>query len=113
MVTDILNVNLTLINIMEKYLLIALLILLVSLTISFIIVIADYSMFKKRIERVLDINTEITNNTQEVINITKKVNDSVGDICKLNNRLIVNLRNLLQENNALRNKIEDKEEINE
>ena len=138
MVTDILNVNLTLINIMEKYLLIALLILLVSLTISFIIVIADYSVFKKRIERVLDINTEITNNTQEVIsvfkkriervldinteitnntkeviNITKKVNDSVGDICKLNNRLIVNLRNLLQENNALRNKIEDKEEINE
>lgn len=98
---------------MEKYLLIALLILLVNLTISFIIVIADYSVFKKKIERVLDINTEITNNTQEVINITKKVNDSVGDICKLNNRLIVNLRNLLQENNALRNKLEDKENNNE
>lgn len=113
MVTDILNVNLTLINIMESYLPITLLILLLSLVILFAIFIADYFQFKERIEKILDLNTEITDGTQEIINITKKVNDSVGDICKLNNRLIVNLRNLLQENNALRNKLEDKENNNE
>ena len=113
MVTDILNVNLTLINIMEKYLLIALLILLVSLTISFIIVIADYSVFKKRIEKILDANIETNNNAKEVINITKKVNDSVGQIYELNNRLIVHIHNLIKENNSLRNKLEDKENNNE
>lgn len=113
MVIDILNVNLTLINIMEKDLLIALLILLISLTISFIIIVTDYSVFKKRIEKILDANIETNNNAKEVINITKKVNDSVGQICELNNRLIVHIHNLLEENNYLRNKLEDKEETNE
>lgn len=94
---------------MENYLLIALLILLVSLTISFIIVITDYSIFKKRIEEILDANIETNNNVKEVINITKKVNDSVGEICRLNNKLIVHIHNLVEENNFLINRLKDKE----
>ena len=113
MVIDILNVNLTLINIMEKYLLIALLILLISLTISFIVVIADYAGFKKKIEKIFDLNTEVNNNAKEVINITKKVNDSAEQICKLNNKLIIHTHNLIEENNYLIHKLEDKKETNE
>ena len=113
MVGDILNVNLLQINIMEKYLLIALLILLVSLTISFIIVIVDYAVFKKRIEKILDLNIEGNKKTQEVINMTKEVNDSVKQICKVNSNLIAHLRRLLKENVYLTNKLEEKEETNE
>ena len=98
---------------MEKYLLIALLILLISLTISFIIFITDYFGFKKRIERILDLNTEVNSNTKEVIDITKKVNNSVGQVCELNNRLIIHINHLIKENNFLRNKLENKEETNE
>lgn len=113
MVIDILNVSLTPINIMEKYLLIAVLILLISLTISFIIIITDYSVFKKRIEKILDANIETNNNAKEVINITKKVNDSAEQICRLNNKLIVHTHNLIEENNYLIHKLEDKKETNE
>lgn len=113
MVTDILNVNLTLINIMENSLLLAILILLISLTISFIIVISDYSVFKKRVERILDLNIETNNDNKEIISITEKVNNSVKQVCELNNRLIIHIHNLLEENNYLRNKLEDKEETNE
>lgn len=113
MATNISNVNLTQINIMEKYLLIALLILLVSLTISFIVVIADYAVFKKRIEKILDLNIKGNNNTKEVIDITKKVNDSVREICEVNNNLIVHLRRLFKENVELTNKLEEKEEDEE
>ena len=109
MVTDISNVNLTLINIMEKDLLIALLFLSISLVISFIIVIADYSIFKDRIEKILDLNIETNNDSKKLINIIKEVNDSVGQVCELNNRLIIHIRSLLEENNSLRNKIKDKE----
>ena len=87
--------------------------MLISLTISFIIVISDYSVFKKIIEKILDENIEINNNAKEVINITEEVNQSVGQVCELNNRLIVHIHNLLEENNYLRNKLEDKEETNE
>ena len=112
MVIDILNVNLTLINIMEKDLLIAILILLISLTISFIIVISDYSAFKKRIERILDLNIETNNDSKELINITEKVNKSVGQICELNSRLIIRIHDLLEENNYLRKEIEEIDEEN-
>ena len=98
---------------MEKYLLIALLILLISLTISFIIFITDYFGFKKRIERILDLNTEVNSNTKEVIDITKQVNDSVKQICEVNSNLIAHLRRLFKENVYLTNKLEEKEETNE
>lgn len=98
---------------MENNLLIALLILLVSLTISFIVVIADYAVFKKRIERILDLNIEGNNHTKEVIDITKKVNDSVREICEINNRLIRNVNLLLHDNTYLKVKLEEKEETNE
>lgn len=113
MAIDILNVNLTQINIMEKDLLIVVLILLISLTISFIIVISDYSVFKKRVEKILDLNTKIINNTQEVIDSSKDINNSIIDVCEINKRMVHYLNNLLEENNYLRNKLEDKEETNE
>lgn len=108
MVTDILNVNLTPINIMENNLF-ALLILLISLIISFVIFIIDYSAFKKRIEKILDSNIEVNNSTQEVLNITKEVNNSAKQICELNNRLIKSINYSIKENNFLRNKLENKE----
>lgn len=113
MVGNILNANLLQINIMEKYLLIALLILLVILTISFIVIMADYSIFKKNIERILDGNIEVNNYAKEVIDITSSVNKSVGEICELNSRLIADIRNLLKENVELTNKLEEKEEDEE
>lgn len=98
---------------METSLLIVILILLISLTISFIGVIVDYSIFKKRIEKILDSNIEVNNSTQEVLNITKEVNISVGQICELNDKLIKSINYSIQENNFLRNKLEDKKETNE
>lgn len=124
MVIDILNVNLTLINIMEKYLLILLLILLISLTISFIVFIVDYKDFKESFKNFVELIISRTNynikvldstfnNLDRIINVTEGVNNSVGDICKLNDKLILHIHSLLKENNSLRNKLEDKEETNE
>lgn len=53
MAGDILNVNLTLINIMEQYLLIYLLIMLIALFFSLIVVVIDCSVFKRELKKFL------------------------------------------------------------
>lgn len=82
--------------------LIGILILLIGLSISFIIFIDDYFIFKKRIERILDSNIKTSNHLKEVINLDSEINKGVKDVCNLNDRLIKKLIFLADENNDLR-----------
>lgn len=113
MVTNILNVNLTLINIMENYLislmLISVLILLISLTISFIIFISDYRHLKEKLEIVSD----ILDTCKEVINLDYEINQGVKAVCNQNNGLIKKLIFITDENNDLRQIINSNDENNE
>ena len=87
---------------MENNLFISILILFIGLFICFLIYITDYSVFKKRIEKILDLDIKTNNHIKEVLNLSSEINKDVKNVCNLNDILIKKLIFLTDENTELR-----------
>ena len=95
MVIDILNVNLTPINIMELTLLFLILGLLICFVISFIIFIVDYAEFKGKVRDIVDLDRKMIDTSEQVllhvkdvINDNHRVTNIAGRIIGFNDKIV-------------------------
>lgn len=88
MVINILNVNLTPINIMELKLLSIILGILIVFIISFIIFIVDYAEFKSKVQDIIYLDAKINNTAEKVLLHTKDIIDDNYKIINFTGRIV-------------------------